>query len=477
VRTYLAALVLFSLLANAVFAQSQARTNFAPMAPVVLVKPSGQQRPFYGGTDAARGAALAAAVSAAGPNDTIVLGSGTFAIGDQYLSLVDDGLTIAGCGYATHITTTGGMKLYADSLTLSNLRITSTGFGFVIGYNTIGPDFPSGHAANDFVLDGLWVTGQRDLLMFFPANTAANGLVRNSRFTISEPATDLTIDLHLAMPGSIAFENCTIHGNNDGTLLCAGSGAYYVRGGQIDGSGPDIVQDESAQVFVDPAVDFDTYDGNVVRRMWGGEPSVLGLGILSSTSQSNTRDWIGASSGVWPAATLPAASVAEPGIAELATAAEVLTGTDTSRAITPQAMAASGTRKFTMQVASLATNPTDNVTWYIGLGPYSLNPPGTATVPRVIVPMQSTLESVALYLYQTTPGSAETSTISIRKTNGGEETVLTNSVQNDANQNIIATGLNISCAAGEGLQVKWVTPAWATNPVWVSFCGTLVFRY
>jgi hypothetical protein len=140
-------------------------------------------------------------------------------------------------------------------------------------------------------------------------------------------------------------------------------------------------------------------------------------------------------------------------------------------------MAASGTRKFTMQVFCDTANPTDNATWYIGLGPHASTAPGNINVQRVVVPTQSTLESVSLFLYRTTPGSSETSTISIRKTSNGEETVLANDVNTDTNHNIIATGLNISCGAGEGLQVKWVTPTWATNPIWVSFCGTLVFKY
>ncbi len=64
----------------------------------------------------------------------------------------------------------------------------------------------------------------------------------------------------------------------------------------------------------------------------------------------------------------------------------------------------------------------------------------------------------------TTPGSAETSTINFRL-NDTTDTVITAGVQNNATNTVYNNqALSIPVAAGDYFELKWVTPAYATNP-------------
>lgn len=75
-------------------------TNFAPMAPVVLVKPNGRRIPYGVGasTDAARAAAAELAIAAAASGDEIQCGPGTFDYGSGRMTDLPTGVTLRGAG-------------------------------------------------------------------------------------------------------------------------------------------------------------------------------------------------------------------------------------------------------------------------------------------------------------------------------------------------------------------------------------------
>ena len=113
------------------------------------------------------------------------------------------------------------IALYADRTVLRNFSLSSTRGG--IGYHTGLSSYPPGHAAQGFMIDNLAITGFKDLLMFFPSNTAVRGLVQSTQFVKTAGSdTDLLLDLHLTADGRLAFRDCYMEGENDGTLLMSG---------------------------------------------------------------------------------------------------------------------------------------------------------------------------------------------------------------------------------------------------------------
>ncbi|MFY9309156.1 MAG: hypothetical protein WAQ28_08945 [Bacteroidia bacterium] len=124
------------------------------------------------------------------------------------------------------------------------------------------------------------------------------------------------------------------------------------------------------------------------------------------------------------------------------------------------------------QSASVAVNPADSTTYYFGstfLG--TLNT--AADRCRIYIPATGTID--ACYLLITvagTLGTSETSTIYIRKS--GVDTTVSSSVQaNQAVNAVSNSALNIAVTAGNYIELKWVTPAWVTNPTSVGISAQI----
>jgi hypothetical protein len=125
---------------------------------------------------------------------------------------------------------------------------------------------------------------------------------------------------------------------------------------------------------------------------------------------------------------------------------------------------------YTLQGGSNALNPVDATTYYCG-GIYA----GAASVydgvQRIRVPKAGTIKYIYVDFLNAATGTAETSTISLRL-NSSADTSISAVVKNDATVNSVSnTGLSIAVVAGDYIELKWVTPTWATNPtsVFITF--------
>jgi hypothetical protein len=117
-----------------------------------------------------------------------------------------------------------------------------------------------------------------------------------------------------------------------------------------------------------------------------------------------------------------------------------------------------------LQFAAAQANPADATTYYFGSTP-SVAMGSTAASQRVYIPKAGTITACYLFFNNNgTLGSSETSTVSIRL-NNTTDTTCNASVTNAAVGTAFSgTGLSISVAAGDYLEMKWVAPTWVTNP-------------
>lgn len=110
------------------------------------------------------------------------------------------------------------------------------------------------------------------------------------------------------------------------------------------------------------------------------------------------------------------------------------------------------------------TTPADSTTYYFGNAPAAAIDTN-ATWYRVYVPKAGTIKAVYGNLHTAgTSGSTENSSIYVRINNTTDVTVTTSRTTNNVSNPFSATGLSTAVAEGDYLEIKWVTPAWATNP-------------
>lgn len=117
-------------------------------------------------------------------------------------------------------------------------------------------------------------------------------------------------------------------------------------------------------------------------------------------------------------------------------------------------------------------NPND-ATNYFGGG--QIQSSGTtAGVSRIYIPKTGTIKACYIVFDNSgTVGSAETSTISIRLNNTTDYTI-SSLVTNDARPTVFSnTSMSVSVTAGDYIEIKWITPTWATNPTSVRISGTI----
>ena len=116
-------------------------------------------------------------------------------------------------------------------------------------------------------------------------------------------------------------------------------------------------------------------------------------------------------------------------------------------------------------------NPVDSVTAYFGVGDAVSSQTKDSAA---IIPISGTIKSATISsVVFTTLGSAENSTFAIRVYSGGFNGTLTDytltttyKFNSTYNQELI-TGLSIAVSAGDAVEIKWITPNWATNPLGV----------
>ena len=101
----------------------------------------------------------------------------------------------------------------------------------------------------------------------------------------------------------------------------------------------------------------------------------------------------------------------------------------------------------------------------------------------IIIPVTGKIKSIGINsVIYTVLGTSENSTFSVRVLSGGingtaTETLLTNTYKlNTTYISTILTGLDIPVNAGDAIEIKWLTPTWATNPTGVRLKFNLFIR-
>ena len=119
-------------------------------------------------------------------------------------------------------------------------------------------------------------------------------------------------------------------------------------------------------------------------------------------------------------------------------------------------------------------NPSDATTYYFGAFG-DLAPSTTAASQRIYIPRAGFLTYASLFINVAgTLGTNETSTVSVRL-NNTTDTTLSSAVTCDAvAQEFHVTDLGITVAQGDYVELKWITPTWATNPTTVRVSARLL---
>lgn len=106
--------------------------------------------------------------------------------------------------------------------------------------------------------------------------------------------------------------------------------------------------------------------------------------------------------------------------------------------------------------------PADSTSYYFGSWD-NLNFNATAYERKIYI-LRAGVIVGADVLFRQSAGTAETSTMSIRLNNTTDTTISAAIVNNAAETHVSNLTLGITVAAGDAIEIKWTTPAWATNP-------------
>lgn len=123
---------------------------------------------------------------------------------------------------------------------------------------------------------------------------------------------------------------------------------------------------------------------------------------------------------------------------------------------------------YALFVQSPEFDPADSTTYYFGALP--LPPSTTGAERRVHIPRAGTITRVDVTSYAKTAGSNESWSLYVRKNDTSDTLVATVSAATNLRY-FQASGLSITVAAGDYIEIKLVCPAWATNPLGVYFAG------
>lgn len=112
-----------------------------------------------------------------------------------------------------------------------------------------------------------------------------------------------------------------------------------------------------------------------------------------------------------------------------------------------------------------AFNPSDSTTYYFGAGLGLSVSLTTADIKRLYIPVAGTI-TLARVTFSTTGtlGSNNQSTVSIRLNNTTDTTLSAVTTQDAAVTSFASGALSVAVVAGDYIELKWVTPAWGTNP-------------
>lgn len=135
-----------------------------------------------------------------------------------------------------------------------------------------------------------------------------------------------------------------------------------------------------------------------------------------------------------------------------------------------------GSGGFTWSTRATAGSMADSTTYYVRYA-QNLNVSTTSGTgsQRCTVPFACTLDS-AYGWGTTTTGSTTATTVAVRLNNSSNTNLTTTLSLGVTPYSFNATGIGLSVAAGDYLEVIFITPVWPTNPLNTDFQITLYFK-
>lgn len=123
---------------------------------------------------------------------------------------------------------------------------------------------------------------------------------------------------------------------------------------------------------------------------------------------------------------------------------------------------------YTLSVQALTSSPTDAQTIYFGNLPKA--PVTTANISKVYIPKTGTIKRAEIYCYSGTAGTNQAWSGYVRLNNATDTLIATLSVA--TNERVFSnSSLSIAVVAGDYIEIKFINPTWATNPLTTIFGG------
>lgn len=125
---------------------------------------------------------------------------------------------------------------------------------------------------------------------------------------------------------------------------------------------------------------------------------------------------------------------------------------------------------------ALAFNPADSTSYFVG-DIFSIAPLGVGGIVGFYLPKATTLYAAGVKFINSVAGTNEASSVYIR-VNNTTDYLISASVDNSIGLNVVSAvfGSPVSLNAGDYIEIKWVTPAWVTNPTGVFIIGSAFFK-
>ena len=222
------------------------------------------------------------------------------------------------------------------------------------------------------------------------------------------------------------------------------------------------VYDTNLDGVVDAAVEADTLDGNHAAAF-----AVAAKGVTGG----DAHDHIG---GDGAAITEGALSLSDVTTKDVSTSAHGLcpkAPNDTAKFLRGDATwAASGGVALTV-VGGLIPNTSDGFTYYLG-SIYEANLGTTVAYQRMYCPRAGTIKAAYIFWRAGTAGTGENVSMYIRL-NNTSDTLIATVGDTEAIKVFSKTDLSIAVAQGDYIEIKMVSPTWATNPANVYLGGVV----
>ena len=123
---------------------------------------------------------------------------------------------------------------------------------------------------------------------------------------------------------------------------------------------------------------------------------------------------------------------------------------------------------YTLSVQALTSSPVDAQTIYFGNLPKA--PVTVAATSKVYIPRSGTIKRAEIYCYSGTAGTNQAWSGYVRLNNTTDTLIATLSVA--TNERVFSnSALSIAVVAGDYIEIKFINPTWATNPLTTIFGG------